>query len=291
MDAKSTVALVERARAEPDVGERARLLNVDLRAVAATHRRAVVILWSIAVAVASAVLLSRTLRLGLVAGHGQWDPWIKFYLNLVAQGAIALVVGVWVVSTLVHPLLHRIARALKRHQRWSVVTVTLVSAAVLPGVGAGLALLGAREPTFLLGVVVGTPIAIARARSPLNIAKRVAQNNPWVVSFLAAQSDLEVRNGLIENRLRWLIVELATAVMGATAMMLLIVVAPVSAIPLALVDAGIGCALSVSLKAGRERTGRLIDLAVTVVIVAVALAVGGGFLLPTVTFGALPVPV
>ena len=283
MDAENAEALALRARAEPDVDVRATMLNVDLRAVAAAHRRLVVILWTTAIVVAAAVLLTRTLRIGLVAGHGQWDPWIRPYLGLVAQGAISIAIGVWVVGSLLHSLQHAVLRR-GRPPRWVAVGFTVLAAAVLPGIAAGLALL-IRDPTFLLGVVVGTPIAIARGRYPLDIAKRLRQNNAFVVRFLADQSDLEFRNGLIQNRLRWLIVELVTAVIGATAMILMVVVAPVSAIPLAFVDAGIAFALVATRRVGRERTGRAIDVAVTAAIVAVALLLGGGFLLPTVFFG------
>lgn len=283
MNSENAEALAVRARAEPDVDVRARMLNVDLRVVAAAHRRLVVILWTTAIAVAVAVLLTRTLRIGLVAGHGHWDPWIRPYLGLVAQGAVTLVIGVWVVGTLLHSLQHAVMRR-SRPRRWVAVVFMVLAAAVLPGGAAGLALL-VRDGTFLLGVVVGTPIAIARGRYPLDIAKRLRQNNPFVVRFLADQSDLEFRNGLVQNRLRWLIVELVTAVVGATAMVLMVVVAPVSAVPLAFVDAGIGFALVATRRAGRERTGRLIDVAVTAVIVVVALLIGGGFLLPSVFFG------
>ena len=283
MNSENAEALALRARAEPDVDARATMLNVDLRSVAAAHRRLVVILWTTAIAVAAAVLLTRTLRIGLVAGHGQWEPWIRPYLGLVAQGALTFAVAVWVVGSLVHSLQHAVMRR-GRPPRWVAVGFTVLAAAVLPGVAAGLALL-IRDPTFLLGVVVGAPIAIARARYPLDIARRLRQNNPFVVRFLADQSDLELRNGLIQDRLRWLIVELVTAVIGATAMVLMVVVAPISAIPLAVVDAGIGIALVATRRIDQERLGRLIDVAVTAVIVAVALLLGGGFLLPTIFFG------
>jgi hypothetical protein len=283
MNSENAEALALRAHAEPDVDARARMLNVDLRSVAATHRRLVVILWSTAIAVAAAVLLTRTLRIGLVAGHGHWEPWIRPYLGLVAQGALTLVVAVWVVGSLLHSLQHAVQRR-GRPPRWVALVFLVLAAAVLPGIAAGLALL-IRDWTFLLGVVVGTPIAIARGRYPLDIAKRLRQNNPFVVRFLADQSDLEFRNGLVQSRLRWLIVELVTAVVGATAMVLMVVVAPVSAIPLAFVDAGIGFALVATRRVGRECTGRVIDVAVTAVIVAVALLLAGGFLLPTVFFG------
>jgi len=109
--------------------------------------------------------------------------------------------------------------------------------------------------------------------------------------FLAIQSDLEVRSGLIRNRVRWLVVDLATAVVGATAMMLLIVVWPLSAVPLALADACIGFALHASREAGRPYWGRIVDVLVTAAIVAVALVLAGGFLLPTIDFFGAAVPV